>query len=175
MTRFWDEVVVRWEGLAHTKDPVDAGGETFCGISRRWNPSWSGWAMVDAGEIQKAIALARGWYGKRWEFMRCHEMKHEGLALKVFEQGILFGIQRAVKWLQEDMQSVVERTPATAVDGIVGPATLAHVNFLSRHQAEAVQVLMAQDAVNVHLLKDVGMRRRFLVGHLRRAGAIYRD
>jgi len=33
-------------------DPDDAGGETYKGISRRFNPSWGGWDKID--EMKKA-------------------------------------------------------------------------------------------------------------------------
>ncbi len=33
-------------------DPDDAGGETYKGISRRFNPSWGGWDKID--EVKKA-------------------------------------------------------------------------------------------------------------------------
>ena len=31
----------------YVKDPADAGGETFRGISRRNHPAWPGWKCVD--------------------------------------------------------------------------------------------------------------------------------
>lgn len=36
----------RFEG-GYVNDPKDAGGETYNGISRRANPTWSGWRVVD--------------------------------------------------------------------------------------------------------------------------------
>ena len=31
----------------YVNDPVDRGGETFRGISRKNHPGWSGWILVD--------------------------------------------------------------------------------------------------------------------------------
>ena len=31
-------------------DPDDAGGETYKGIARVYNPGWSGWAVIDAAK-----------------------------------------------------------------------------------------------------------------------------
>jgi lysozyme family protein len=48
----WDEFfdwLMSKEGKAITADPRDAGGQTCWGISRRYNPQWTGWALVDAG------------------------------------------------------------------------------------------------------------------------------
>lgn len=36
----------RFEG-GYVNDPKDAGGETYNGISRRANPTWAGWRVVD--------------------------------------------------------------------------------------------------------------------------------
>lgn len=36
----------RFEG-GYVNDPNDAGGETYNGISRRANPTWAGWRVVD--------------------------------------------------------------------------------------------------------------------------------
>ena len=36
----------RFEG-GYVNDPQDAGGETYNGISRRANPTWAGWRVVD--------------------------------------------------------------------------------------------------------------------------------
>ena len=31
----------------YTNDPDDAGGETYLGISRKNNPKWAGWSIID--------------------------------------------------------------------------------------------------------------------------------
>lgn len=36
----------RFEG-GYVNDPQDRGGETYNGISRRANPTWAGWRVVD--------------------------------------------------------------------------------------------------------------------------------
>jgi lysozyme family protein len=38
--------VVKSEG-SYVHDSDDSGGETYKGISRRYNPQWEGWAIVD--------------------------------------------------------------------------------------------------------------------------------
>ena len=37
----------KYEG-GYVNDPADAGGETYKGISRRANPKWDGWQLIDA-------------------------------------------------------------------------------------------------------------------------------
>ena len=35
----------------YVNDPDDAGAETYKGISRRFNPSWIGWAKIDEMKV----------------------------------------------------------------------------------------------------------------------------
>lgn len=40
------KVVKKWEG-GYVNDPDDYGGETYCGITRRYNPTWFGWHLIE--------------------------------------------------------------------------------------------------------------------------------
>lgn len=47
------------EGNYHSgtiKGKTDAGGETYRGIARRYNPLWRGWAVIDKIKAQQKIA-----------------------------------------------------------------------------------------------------------------------
>lgn len=65
-------------------DPVDSGGETFRGISRRSWPGWPGWALIDqakaegcrsaksinsrfAGDLKMERLVADFYYDAFWE------------------------------------------------------------------------------------------------------------
>lgn len=51
----------------HTKDPRDPGGETYSGISRKYNPDWEGWKYIDKGDYASADRLVKGFYlAKYW-------------------------------------------------------------------------------------------------------------
>lgn len=41
----FDKIILAEGG--YVNDPDDAGGETYLGISRKNNPKWSGWAIID--------------------------------------------------------------------------------------------------------------------------------
>jgi lysozyme family protein len=43
----------------YANDSVDAGGETWCGISRRANPDWPGWPLIDRIKAQRPADLDR--------------------------------------------------------------------------------------------------------------------
>ena len=40
------EILLANEGQ-YANDKEDLGGETYCGISRKFNPSWAGWQIID--------------------------------------------------------------------------------------------------------------------------------
>ena len=49
MANFGDafkKLSIKEGGYVNDKD--DAGGETYKGISRRYNPTWQGWTMIDS-------------------------------------------------------------------------------------------------------------------------------
>lgn len=121
--------VLRWEG-GHSKDPDDAGGETYCGISRVHHPDWPGWALVTSGAHAQANdmiilredlnALLLDFYRTEyWYRLRCDDMP-ENVAIALFDSGVNCGRGTSAKWLQN-----AAYVPA---DGIIGPKTIAAVN-----------------------------------------------
>lgn len=58
----------------HTKDPDDPGGETYSGISRRYNPNWKGWVFIDKGDYASADKLVRDFYfNNYWVTAGCND------------------------------------------------------------------------------------------------------
>lgn len=51
MEKFLRWIITTWEGY-YANDPHDHGGETVWGISRKFNPSWEGWKIVDGNRKQ---------------------------------------------------------------------------------------------------------------------------
>lgn len=45
-----------------TVDPNDPGGETYSGISRRYNPKWEGWVFIDKSDYESAYKLVKSFY-----------------------------------------------------------------------------------------------------------------
>ena len=167
----WWPTILGLEGLDLTNDPVDPGRRTYMGISERYQPRWIGWSQIDAGDWYIATASAYQWYFERWHYLCCPDFTHEGLAMKLFDQSVLFGVSRPVKWLQEALATLTIAT--IPIDGLIGPRTLATIALLKPSGAQAAQVLMGHDAANLHLANDAGPRSKYLAGHLIRAGRIY--
>lgn len=102
-------LVRKFEG-GHVNDPADPGGETYCGISRRYFPGWRGWAAIPNSlnrDVNRDLLLRK--------LVDDHYQEHfwnrfqgdtiaaidPDLAIEVFEQSIHLGVHRAVKHLQQ--------------------------------------------------------------------------
>lgn len=50
----------------YVNDPNDAGGETYRGIARNYNPGWAGWKIIDAYKIANGVP-AKGFTNPDWD------------------------------------------------------------------------------------------------------------
>src|SRR5882757_8340980 len=108
-------------------DPQDPGGRTSRGILQRewdiWIQSHPGlpWDVWDAPQDQ-VIAIYKQNY---WDKLRCDSLP-SGVDYSVFDYGVNSGIVRSAKVLQNFV--------GTAVDGEVGPLTVAAANKTDSRQ-----------------------------------------
>lgn len=110
-------MILNHEG-GYVNDPVDPGGETKYGISKRTYP------YVDIKNLtvdQAKDIYYRDW----WKPLRCPEIKHDRIAQKHLDASINVGPRNGVRILQRALCDVGE---AVVVDGIIGPKTLAATN-----------------------------------------------
>lgn len=90
-------------------DPVDRGGETKYGISKRSYPLEDIRAMT----LDRAKEL---YWVDFWSPCRCDDLP-EALRFDVFDAAVNSGVRQATLWLQ--------RAVGAQADGIIGPKTLA--------------------------------------------------
>ena len=99
---------------------ADPGGATMKGVTLATYRAWKGKSATkqDLRNISDAevAAIYRAWY---WQPMRCDDLP-AGLDLVAFDAAINSGPSRSAKWLQSAL--------GVAVDGRVGPATVAAAN-----------------------------------------------
>lgn len=96
----------------YVNDPIDPGGETNWGISKRAYPK----VNIKTLTKQQAIDIYKKDY---WNVIKGDELP-SGVDLVVFDAAINSGNKQSVKWLQ--------RSVGVTDDGVMGPATLAAVN-----------------------------------------------
>jgi lysozyme family protein len=164
----------------YANDPVDRGGETFRGISRKNWPRWAGWDLIDhvkrsgitkakdidAGFRQDAEmeALVSGFYRENfWAPFERLDLPPRATA-KLFDTAVNVGVSRAIKFLQESLNVCGERL---VVDGKAGPATKAAINACTDY----IVGIIAEKQADFYraIAADNPSQSKFLKGWLRRA------
>lgn len=157
-----------WEG-GYSNNPLDKGGETYCGISRKAWPLWSGWAVID-GAIENGVdvktyahqnALFMGvhvapfYLDNFWQPIRAAEIESQEIANYLFDFAVNSGIDDAVKALQWAINKVTME--GLKVDGVLGAKTLAAIPPHSIHEFSQSDVIRAEmKAYRLHhILKNV--------------------
>ena len=99
------KITMSHEG-GYINDPLDAGGETYKGIARRYHPEWQGWSVIDACSDKRKIPhklLQKSVYSfykkKYWDVYRADYLNQK-LANELFDTGVNMGTHRASKFLQ---------------------------------------------------------------------------
>jgi lysozyme family protein len=118
----WIEIGPDGQGTGgYTNDPNDPGGETKWGVSKKAHPEID----IKNLTLEKAREVA---YANYWKPLRLDEIKSDFMAAELFDTAYNCGVgtaalvaQRALNFLGEDL----------AQDGILGPKTIARLNFWS--------------------------------------------
>lgn len=170
----------------YVKDPLDRGGETFRGISRRSWPSWYGWKLIDqikadglrsaslidqrfADDQQMAELVADLYFCNFWKPFACLS-ETERLQIKIFDTGVNAGVGRAIKLLQQSI-NLVNPQARLKVDGALGPKTRAALDGLS--ESYILSTYSSEQAAFYRGIVDRNpSQQRFIKGWLRRAAWI---
>lgn len=107
-------------GYVHDAD--DSGGETYRGISRRYNPTWDGWVIIDA--------LKRRYFGKAlskrldadeqlqklvkrkyklgyWDVFELDSVPNQLVAFQMFDTNVNCGQAAAIRFAQKALGRTV--------------------------------------------------------------------
>lgn len=140
----------------YVNDPDDAGGETYGGISRVYNPSWEGWNVIDDhlstsypeslddnDELQDVV---ENFYEQHyWDVNRLDEVASQAVADEMFDTGVNMGINRAAKFLQESLNYLNRNSLIfgdLVVDGKIGRASLSALNSVLINDEEVLLKIM---------------------------------
>ncbi len=115
----------------YVNDPDDAGGETYRGIARRYNPQWEGWDLIDDTKPNidgvQLDPYVRKFYEERYWDVNLLDEFPQSVANEMFDTGVNMGIGRAAKFLQESL-NYLNRNEGLfmdlVVDGDIGPASM---------------------------------------------------
>ncbi|NPV12722.1 MAG: hypothetical protein HPY57_13125 [Ignavibacteria bacterium] len=129
------ERLIKHEG-GYVNDPDDKGGETYKGISRRYNPNWEGWKIIDEYKSKGKLSelknnnelerLTAEFYKKEyWDYFRLDTLP-EVIADEIFEQSVNLGKQRTTTFIQitcNILNNNQKLYPNVKVDGKFGDTT----------------------------------------------------
>ena len=169
----------------YSNDPVDRGGETICGVARKFWPDWEGWLIVDRmkeKDIEPTVtpqlkALAEQLYRVHfWNRVHADELENSEVAFEVFEIAVNASVNKASLLLQEAL-NLLNRNgkswPELALDGAIGPRTVANVRVILRERNGARSLVRAINALQaehyLRLARKSPTQERFLRGWLERA------
>jgi len=178
-------LTMRDEGT-YADNPVDRGGETWCGISRaRW-PRWGGWVVIDSMKthddfpenLVNSPALQADVYRfyreHFWEQIAGGELLEQDIANEVFDTAVNQGVGTAITYLQRAL-NVLNRNGGwyadLLVDGNIGPRTLhALGRCLSKRPVWAVVGWMnvCQGARYMEIMEEHPEQEEFALGWLER-------
>lgn len=100
----------------YVKDPDDAGGETYLGISRKNNPKWIGWEVIDevkkkygtkniTARLKKDIALTNSakllYKQNYWDVLELDDIPSQGIAHQLFDTCVNCGPTTAIRIAQK--------------------------------------------------------------------------
>lgn len=110
----FDKVILAEGG--YVNDPDDAGGETYLGISRKNNPKWVGWEVIDdikkkygtkniTSRLKKDVALtniAKLLYKQNyWDVLELDDIPSQGIAHQLFDTCVNCGKTTAIRIAQQ--------------------------------------------------------------------------
>lgn len=100
----------------------DRGGMTYAGISRKYNPYWKGWTIIDKDYDDPSLSqMVRDFYKENyWNKIRGNDIKEQSIASSIFD----FSVNAGVKVSSKLTQIILGATP----DGIIGDKTIGLLN-----------------------------------------------
>lgn len=117
----------KWEG-GYVNDPVDPGGETYRGITRKNWPDWAGWEYVEKRDLRKADEFVDEFYLQNfWLASGCDKMS-TAAAICVFDSAVNCGVGRVKRWVVD--LNVKDAVEAKRVSKVILQTRIAYYNSL---------------------------------------------
>lgn len=110
----FDKVILAEGG--YVNDPDDAGGETYLGISRKNNPKWVGWEVIDdikkkygtkgiTARLKKDKSLTNSakllYKQKYWDILELDDIPSQNIAHELFDTAVNCGVKTAINIAQQ--------------------------------------------------------------------------
>ncbi len=170
-------------------DPVDAGGETWHGISRRFHPNWPGWVIIDKEKTKKLdflevllesndelTELEKQFYRDQfWNRFMGDSIPSQAIANELFDTAVNMGVHRAVMFLQSAL-NLLNRNQANYTDiiedGVCGTVTIQRLEQCLSVEGDIPALLKLMNVLQgmhyIEYARKDPKQERFLRGWLKR-------
>mgnify|MGYP006282267077 CR=1 FL=1 len=179
------ETIMTHEG-GYSNDPVDAGGETYKGISRRYHPDWAGWSIIDqlkdssnfpdnlshSPQLQEMVV--QFYKNEYWDIFWGDQIPVQSLATDLFDIAVNLGRKRAVRFLQKALNLLnrnQQNYPDITEDGVFGTNTMNTLNqYLSMDDVNYLLIILnvLQGNQYIEYMEGNPEQERFARGWLKR-------
>ena len=147
----------------YANDPVDKGGETIYGISRKNWPQWEGWKYVDRKNYNTAYRYVEDFYKRNfWNPVGGDDILDQALAEKVFDIAVNAGIGTATKIVQRCLN--ILNGASLKVDGACGPATRREIQKCKYPKTLLKMITCLQGYHYISICERDPSQRRFIRG-----------
>jgi len=143
---------------AYANDKNDLGGETYCGIARKFHPTWDGWPIIDdAKEIypynpkdhqhfdyylkthEIAIKVQAFYQDNFWKALQLDKVNNERVAIKIFDMSVNLGVPHGASIVQTCLNLLNYKTNyELKVDNIIGSLTINLINEVTKNDDGAL-------------------------------------
>ena len=167
----------------------DFGGPTNLGVTQATMDRWrrrQGWPRGSVSELTHAEAVEI-YYTNYWLACGCDRVGHDGLALLLFDTGVLFGTNRAQRILQLTLTKQLDtklgsRVLRKFVDGTIGPNTLDKLDRAKNADGGILAVVASYLSLRAgyhrsRVIQELSGRHQgeFLMGWLNRVESLHEE
>lgn len=140
----------------------DRGGQTYAGIARKFWPQWSGWKIIDNGDMDNPALSAhvRQFFNDNfWDKIKGSDMGSQIVAETIYDFATNAGVRTTIK--------IVQTVVGVVPDGVIGPDTLRAINA-EQNEVFVLKFTLAKLARYAEICNRDRSQSKFLLGWINR-------
>ena len=189
MNKIFKEAFKKTRGheVGYVNDPLDKGGETYNGISRKYNPDWTGWEILDEVDspdsitphqqdilynLEKQLYFNNYWEAKKLNLTTVSQT-FPLLAIYLYDISVNMGVSESAKMLQRAI-NILNRDQNISndlkVDGWAGSKTFKELFKFKQDEEDyfAKVVVILKGFKYIDIATNDSSQDRFIRGWLNR-------
>lgn len=155
----------------YVDNPIDSGGQTYYGISRKNFPNWQGWKLIDQKLEPPYEHLYNFYLNEFWYSLNLDKVIEQSIAEKLFDLAINMGKKTPVYFIQNIINILSNDGTVITVDGVLGNTTVTALNECVKSRGLRLFLLFLKGYAFKHYIGIINNRpknRIFLLGWINR-------